>query len=155
MNRFIAVTAGALFVTFGGAKAQAAAFDHPGHMCQMETSDGRRMTELGIYNASYTNQLRIHCPVIVKDQPAGITGAQITVYDRNPGDDVVCTLTLTDYFDATYYRSTVRSNGSSQAPQTLSFGTPNPNAHFGTIDCTVPAATTNGFSYFANYIVFE
>jgi V8-like Glu-specific endopeptidase len=105
---------------------------------------------------SAANSNQIVCPMrrpVVPSVATVVDVPRLFVYDRNPNQDVCCTLQSKNPGGALIQSHTVCSQGSSSAAQLLqlpSLFDPFSFSQFN-INCTVPGATADGQSGIANY----
>jgi hypothetical protein len=80
----------------------------------------------------------------------------VTVYDRHPSQNVVCTLRTVDLEGTAFTTQTQSSSGSSPNAQTLAF-MPQGNTPVSTINlqCTIPPTTIDGVSHVTTYRVIS
>jgi hypothetical protein len=131
----------------------------PGAVCQatFEVVADSLSRSSGTLSSLAAGTVSATCPV-AKDIEAGrIVRATIKVIDRNPTQEFACTL-MTLRSDGTILQSqTVLSNGSSNLPQTLSFGaqgTANGGAY--NLECVIPGRVASlGTSTLLTYNVVE
>jgi hypothetical protein len=99
----------------------------------------------------------VHCPVIKDSSTSRIQNATVRVIDRNASADFSCTLATVRSDGTTQQFQTVRSSGSSPAPQSLTFagqGAASGGAY--SLECTMPAFVPGtAVSTLINYTVAE
>jgi hypothetical protein len=99
----------------------------------------------------------VHCPVIKDSGTSRILSATVRVIDRNTSADFACTLATVRSDGTVLQFQTLRSTGSSPAPQSLTFG--GQSAASGgaySLECTMPAFVPGtSVSTLINYTVVE
>jgi hypothetical protein len=101
--------------------------------------------------------VNIYCPVIKDSGTSRIQSATVRVIDRNSSADFSCTLATVRSDGTTQQFQTVRSTGSSPAPQNLTFsgqGAASNGSY--SLECTMPAFVPGtSVSTLINYTVVE
>jgi hypothetical protein len=150
-----------LLVAFAGigvglaSTASAADIVNHGSLCHPARLDITKIdyTQFGVHNVAAT-PATVSCGAAVPIL-ATINHVGVEVYDRNPADNVVCTLFLVDIFGNNVAPPQQRSSaGSGAAAQFLSFN-PAVRTHTANLQCRIPAATASGVSLVTTYRVIH
>ena len=101
--------------------------------------------------------VNVYCPVIKDSGTSRILGATVRVIDRNSSADFSCTLATVRSNGTVQQFQTVRSTGSSPAPQSLTFsGQSAASGGSYSLECTMPAFIPGtNVSTLVNYTVVE
>ncbi len=119
-----------------------------GHINRVERS------KWGVHNTSTTNTASVECPFNLPfNASLRVSSVWLTIYDRNPSQNVSCTLTGVGLDGATIWQSSNSSSGSSASSAFLSFFPPNQFIATMNMTCSIPSATSSGFSHISTYRV--
>lgn len=108
----------------------------------------------GVHNSSTSSTATVQCPFDLPfNASLRVNSVWVTVYDRNPNQDVSCTLIGVGLEGNTLWTRTSSSNGSGAAHQFLSFSPPNTFTPSMNMVCSLPPATNSGVSHVTTYRV--
>lgn len=131
-----------------------------GNMCTGRTHTSRTQLEYttwGVQNNDLTNPAFLTCgvPIVSPAGDDGVSFFSITGYDRNPNDDLCCTLFVQDLNGAVLAsrQACTSSAGPSHYIRSATFS-PKVWSQLATLECRLPAFTaSHGLSHLTKYVV--
>lgn len=118
-----------------------------GNFCVPNQSDINKIdrNQWGVRNTSTTSSAVVQCPFNLPfNASLRVNSVWVTVYDRNPTQNVSCTLVGVDLAGATLWSLTSSSSGSSAGYMSLPFYPPNSFTHTMNMTCSLPPGINSG-----------